>query len=439
VTAAAPSPPAAPAEKPVRLALIGTGSRGMTYGREGVLSGLAVVTAVAEPRALRREQAAAEFGVAADRAVAGWPELLGRPDLDVDAVVVATPDREHLGPALATIGRGLPLLLEKPMAPTEEHARQIVAAAEQAGVLVCVAHVLRYSAYTQAVTGLIDAGAIGDVVSIEHLEPVGWWHQAHSFVRGNWRREDQSSPMLLAKCCHDIDWLSAVVGRPALRVSSFGSLSHFTPANKPAGAASRCLDCAVEPECPYSAKRIYLDHVDEPSAQRWPLSILTEDLTREGVTRALREGPYGRCVYECDNDVVDHQVVNIEYAGGVTASLTMTAFTPMSFRKTRIFGTRGTLEGDGYTVSVFDFLTGRTSTQQVVDAADPEAGEGHLGADGALTRTFLTAVSTRQPGLVLTSPAESLATHAIVWAAERARHLGRVETLTPTPEPLNAP
>ncbi|CAA9296694.1 MAG: oxidoreductase-like [uncultured Friedmanniella sp.] len=425
MTTAAPRPAAAP----VRLALLGTGSRGMTYGREALLSGQGVVTAVAEPRARRREQAAAEFGVPADRAVATWPELLDRPDLDVDAVVVATPDQEHLGPALAAIGRGLPLLLEKPMAPTEIEARLIVEAAERTGVLVCVAHVLRYSAYTEAVTGLIEAGAIGDLVSIEHLEPVGWWHQAHSFVRGNWRREDQSSPMLLAKCCHDIDWLSAVVGRPALRVSSFGSLSHFTPANKPAGAASRCLDCAVEPQCPYSAKRIYLDRLDDPSARRWPLSIVTEDLTREGLTTALREGPYGRCVYECDNDVVDHQVVNIEYAGGVTASLTMTAFTPMSFRKTRIFGTHGTLEGDGYTVSVFDFLTGQTRTQQIVDPQDAEAGEGHLGADGALARTFLTAVRAGEPGLIPTTPAESLSTHAIVWAAERARRHGRVETL----------
>ncbi len=415
--------------RPVRLAVIGAGSRGMTYGREAVRTGQAVVTAVAEPRQLRRELAAAEFQIPVDRAVASWPELLARQDLDVDAVVIATPDRQHTEPALATIARGLPLLLEKPMAPTEAEATRIVEAAEQAGVLVCVAHVLRYSAYTQTVLGLIDAGAVGDIVSVDHLEPVGWWHQAHSFVRGNWRREDQSSPMLLAKCCHDVDWLSALIRRPALRVSSFGSLSHFTPANKPEGAAARCLDCDVESRCPYSARRIYLAHVDEPAAQRWPLSILTEDVTEAGVTRALREGPYGRCVYDCDNDVVDHQVVSIEYAGGVTASLTMTAFTPMAFRKTRIFGTRGTLEGDGYTVSVFDFLTGRTTTQQVVDPQDAEAGEGHLGADAALTAAFLAAVRDRRPELVLTTPAESLGTHQIVWAAERARHRGQVEPL----------
>jgi predicted dehydrogenase len=411
----------------VRLAIIGAGSRGMTYAREGLLAGQAVVTAIAEPRADRRAAAAGELGVDEARAVADWRELAVLPDLDVDAVVVATPDRQHTEPALAFLARGLPLLLEKPMAPTEAEARLIVEAAERAGVVVCVAHVLRYSPYTEVVKAVVDSGAIGDVVSVDHLEPVGWWHQAHSYVRGSWRREDESSPMLLAKCCHDVDWLSHVVGRPAVRVSSFGSLSHFTPANKPAGAGDRCLECAVEPDCPYSAVKIYLDHVDEPAAQRWPLSVLAVDVTRESITRALREGPYGRCVYACDNDVVDHQVVNIEYTGGVTASLTMTAFTPMGFRRTRVFGTRGTLEGDGYAVHVFDFLTGSTTSTQVVDPADPLAGEGHLGADAALTRRFLEAVAGHDPSRILTSPAVSLHTHATVWAAERARHRGTVE------------
>ncbi|SDU86948.1 Oxidoreductase family, C-terminal alpha/beta domain [Microlunatus sagamiharensis] len=412
---------------PVRLAVVGAGSRGMTYAREGLLSGRSVVTAVAEPRADRRAAAAAELGVPDHRAVADWRDLLALPDLDVDAVVVATPDRQHTEPALAFLDRGLPLLLEKPMAPTEEEAARIVTAAERAGVIVCVAHVLRYSPYTQTVKDVLASGAIGDVVSVEHLEPVGWWHQAHSYVRGSWRREDTSSPMLLAKCCHDVDWLCDVVGAPATRVSSFGSLTHFRPENRPEGAGERCLSCAVEPGCPYSARKIYLDHVHEEAARRWPLSVLALDVTEESVTRALEEGPYGRCVYACDNDVVDHQVVNIEYAGGVTASLTMTAFTPMGFRRTRVFGTRGTLEGDGYTVSVFEFLTGRTTTTQVVDPTDPLAGEGHLGADAALTRSFLAAVAADDPGLVLTSPRTSLHTHATVWAAERARHRGTVE------------
>ena len=414
---------------PLRLAIVGAGIRGMTYGRESVRIGEAVITALAEPREGRRRLAAAEFGVAADRAVADWRELADRPDLDVDAVVVSTPDRQHTEPALAFLARGLPLLLEKPMAPTPEEARSIAEAAERASVMVCVAHVLRYSAYTAAIKAILGSGALGEVVSVEHLEPVGWWHHAHSFVRGNWRREDESNPMLMAKCCHDVDWLSFIVDRPARRVSSFGSLTHFTAANKPAGAGSRCLDCAVEPQCPYSARRIYLERVPDRSARIWPLSVLADPVDEAAITAALRDGPYGRCVYDCDNDVVDHQVVNIEYEGGVTASLTMTAFTPMAFRKTRIFGTHGMLEGDGYAISVFDFLTGQSTSTQVIDPTDAEAGEGHLGADGALTRSFLAALRDGDPGRILTSPTESLHTHEIVWAAERARRQGSVVSL----------
>ncbi len=419
--------------RPVRLALIGAGSRGMNYSREAVGGNGAVVTAIAEPRRERLEIAAREFGVPPHAAVADWRALLEQPEPPFDAVIVATPDREHVEPALAFIERGLPLLLEKPMSPTEEDALRIVETARRRDVLVCVAHVLRYSRYTQALHRVIDSGAIGRIASIEHLEPVGWWHQAHSFVRGNWRREEESSSMLMSKSCHDIDWLSSLIGRPAVSVSSFGGLMHFTKENQPEGAAARCLDCSVERTCAYSAKRIYLSRVDDPAAQLWPLGILSVDTSEQGITKALREGPYGRCVYDSDNDVVDHQVVNVEYEGGATVSFTMTAFTPMSFRKTRVFGTKGMIEGDGYGFSVFDFLTGTTTTTQLVDPRDSAAADGHLGSDAALTAAFIAAVATGDRSLVLTNAEESLHTHAIVWAAERARHAGRVERIGSTP------
>ena len=136
----------------------------------------------------------------------------------------------------------------------------IAEATERAGVVAAVAHVLRYTPYTRLVRRLLDEGAVGEVVSVEHLEPVGFFHHAHSYVRGNWRREDEAGPMLLAKCCHDLDWLSHIVGR-ALRVavSSFGSLGRLRPEHRPEGAADRCLDCAIEPDCAYSARQIYLE------------------------------------------------------------------------------------------------------------------------------------------------------------------------------------
>jgi predicted dehydrogenase len=227
----------------------------------------------------------------------------------------------------------------------------------------------------------------------------------------------------LTKCCHDLDWLRYIVGRPAVAVFNSGGLHHFTAANRPAGAADRCMDCAVEPDCPYSAPRLYLGCLGDPERERWPLSVVTTDCTETGVRRALREGPYGRCVYACDNDVSDHQVVTIEFEGGVTATLTMSAFTPHGRRRTRIMGTRGYLDGDGLRLTLTDFVTGE------VEAFDPvgtglDAGGGHDGGDFGLMSMFLDAVSVGDRSLVRTGPRESLESHLMAFAAERSRLTG---------------
>ena len=418
----------------VTLALVGAGIRGTDYGHHAVRSGRARVVAVAEPVPERRARAVADHDLPPDRVFTGWRELAALPRL-ADAVIIATQDAEHVEPAVAFAERGYHLLLEKPMAPTEAASAAIAAAADRAGVMLAVCHVMRYSRYTRVLKGLLDSGRVGDVVSVQHLEPIGWWHFAHSYVRGHWRREDESSPMLLAKCCHDIDWLAYLIGRPALRVSSFGGLTHFRPENRPAGAADRCLDCAAEPDCPYSAPRTYLGFVGDPVRRHWPLSALTFDPTAEGVRRALRDGPYGRCVYACDNDAADQQVVTIEYEGGVTASLTATAFTPMGFRKTRIFGSRGFIEGDGVTLAVDDFVTGAHEVIDTGDGATATMAGDHGGADRALVDAFVAAVAEHDPSRLLSDAHTSLASHRLVWAAERARRTGTVVSVTEPPPP----
>ncbi|MDF5752681.1 Gfo/Idh/MocA family oxidoreductase [Spongiactinospora sp. TRM90649] len=409
----------------VTLAVVGAGSRGNTYAGHAVRHGARVV-AVAEPDPGRRARAGEAHPEA--ELLPGWRELAARPRT-ADAVIIATQDADHVEPAVRLAGLGYHVLLEKPMAVREEDCVAIVEAAERAGVVFGVCHVLRYTPYTRATKELIDSGAIGEIVSVQHLEPVGWWHHAHSFVRGNWRRSDLATFMLLAKSCHDLDWLHHIVGRKVVRTSSFGGLHHFRQENRPDGAAARCLDCAVEPGCPYSAKRTYLSFLGDPDRADWPLSVLTPDITEEGVLRALREGPYGRCVYDCDNDVVDHQVVNLEFEGGATGSFTMTAFTPSAFRKTRIFGTRGSIEGDGNDLTVTDFVTGATREIDVTAQGGPSAADGHGGGDGGLVEAFLEAVRRRDPGLILSAPRESLHSHQVAWAAERARLTGTVVTL----------
>ncbi|CAM3900892.1 Gfo/Idh/MocA family protein [Kibdelosporangium persicum] len=411
---------------PVTMAIVGAGSRGNNYASGAVRTGKARVVAVAEPRLVRRKLFAEKYEVPADAVFDDWRELLDRPRI-ADIAVISTQDRDHVEPAVALARRGYHLLLEKPMATSETDCERIVQAAEEADVMLAVCHVLRYTPYSRVLKQIVDSGRIGDIVSVEHLEPVGWWHQAHSYVRGNWRREDESSFMLMTKSCHDLDWLAYIIGRPARRVSSFGSLYEFRKERQPEGAADRCLDCGVEATCPYSALRIYLPFLDRPE-KNWPLSVVTTDRTVDGVMKALREGPYGRCVYSCDNDVVDHQVVNIEYSGGVTASFTMTAFAPGTHRKTRIFGTRGSIEGDGETIAVHDFLTG-PDVVDVGEVGGSTAADGHGGGDQGIVDAFVEAVRTGDRGLILTDGRESLDSHRLVWAAERARRTGTVVTV----------
>ncbi|WP_326613736.1 Gfo/Idh/MocA family oxidoreductase [Streptomyces scopuliridis] len=416
----------------VTMVLVGAGLRGVTYARRALATGAGQVVAVAEPDPRRRARAAEEFRVPPERVYADWSEVAAAGRL-ADACVIATQDRLHTEPAVALADLGYHLLLEKPMATSEDEATAIADAARRNDILLAVCHVLRYTPYTRLLKRLLDGGRIGGLVSVQHLEPVGWWHHAHSFVRGNWRRQDTSAPMLLTKSCHDIDWLVHLFGRTPRKVASFGSLTHFRPEGAPAGATGRCLDCPLETGCPYSAKRLYLGCLGDPDQEFWPLSAVTDDHTETGVLDALRTGPYGRCVYACDNDVVDHQVVSMEFDSGATCSFTMSAFTPMEQRRTRLLGTHGFIDGDGSTLRLVDFRDGSEETIDTRTSATgspgPSPEDGHGGGDEALTDAFLTAVAAGDASLLLSDAAESLATHRVVWAAEQARVTGTVVEL----------
>jgi len=415
---------------PVSLVVVGAGQRGTGYANWVLRHpDRARVVAVAEPRAIRRERFTAAHSIPDRDAVADWRLLAERAKF-ADAVLICTQDRMHAEPAEEFAALGYHILLEKPMAPDEAECRRIVEAVEKHDVMLAVGHVMRYTPYTRAVKKIVDSGQLGHVASVEHLEPVGFWHQAHSYVRGNWRRADLASTMLMAKSCHDLDWLQHILGRAPSRVSSFGSLTHFTSASQPAGAGDRCLACPpeVEKHCPYSAVRLYGGML-ERGEHRWPLSAVVEDFTVGALNVALRDGPYGRCVYACDNDVVDHQVVALEYPGGTTATFTMTAFSEGGGRRTRIFGTRAQLTGDGETIRVYDFLTRSERVITPSRARGFTAAEGHGGGDGGLMDAFTAAVATADSGLILSGPRDSLASHFTVFAAERARLTRSVQTV----------
>ena len=285
----------------ISLLIVGAGDRGELYADLAARDPRVRIAAVADPDEGRRTTLAERYAVPSTHRYSDWREVIGQPRV-ADAAVIATLDRLHHEPALALAEQGYHLLLEKSMAVTPDLCRAIVEAARAAQVTLAYATSCA-TPPTQVLRGLLDSGVIGQIVSVQHLEPVGWWHQAHSFVRGNWRRTDEVDLLLMAKSVHDIDWLNHLVGRPVRGVSSFGGLHHFRAEQRPSGAGERCIDCAIEADCPYSAKRIYLGCLGDPAAERWPLQTVTSARTEEGVLDALRTGPYDHCVYRCDNGV----------------------------------------------------------------------------------------------------------------------------------------
>ena len=415
--------------KPVTAIIAGAGSRGQTYASFALQHpDRFQVVGIADPKEWIHTRFAETHHLPPEALFNDWRELAAQPKM-ADMVIISTQDAMHAEPAIAFAKKGYAILLEKPMAPNLADCERIYAAVKESGGLFGVCYVLRYTGYTKALKKLLDEGAVGEIVSIQHLEPVGFWHQAHSFVRGNWRNSAESSSMLLAKSCHDLDWIRYIAGSKCLSTSSFGSLHHFKKSQKPvkAGAALRCTACNFEPECPYSAKKIYLGRLASGETG-WPVDVLTPNPTLESVSAALENGPYGRCVYECDNDVVDHQTVNLLFEGERSAVFTMTAFNSGGQRKTRIFGTRGEIYGDGVFIEVSDFLSGE---KRFIDteASDATILGGHGGGDYGLIDAFVAAVAANDPSLILSGADDSIETHRMVFASEQARLEHRVVDL----------
>jgi predicted dehydrogenase len=414
---------------PIAVGVIGAGARGQLFASLiAEHAPQAKVVAVAEPREGARRAFAARYGIDDAKAFADWRLLATEPRF-CDAVVISTMDQDHAGPAIACLDKGYAMLLEKPMATTLEECRAIAAAQRRAGTIAAVCHSLRYHAGFARLKELVDQGRIGKVLTIDQLEQVGYWHYAHSYVRGNWGNRSRSTFMLLAKSCHDLDFISYLVGRPCTDVSSFGTLSHFRAEHAPAGSTERCTDgCSIESTCPYSALRLYVAGPLD-SWLRDPQSGETMPPDAAARTALLRASPYGRCVWHADNDVVDHQVVAMSFDGGITATFTMAGVTDALARRIRVHGTEGELEfeedpylGDHIVLRRF----GDVDRQDFRVA--PEIGA-HGGADRRVVKQWLDALRTGDATNIITPIEESLRTHTIVFAAEAARLRGSVEHL----------
>ena len=411
--------------------IIGAGNRGTNYSRKlDALRDRYQVVAVAEPYAGRRNYVKDMFDLPEEMCFTSWQELLAKPKM-ADIAIIATMDAEHYAPAMKAIELGYHLLLEKPVAPTPEECADIARAAREKGVEVLVCHVLRYTPFYKAVKQLVLDGVIGDIVSVIAVEAVGNEHQSHSYVRGNWHSEAETTPMLLAKSCHDLDIIQWLLGKKCLRVSSFGSLTYFVEKNAPQGAPKRCIDggCPVEATCPYNCKKLYYDDKDNA----WFRKAATRGISKaylptdEEVMTALQTTDFGLCVFHANNDVVDHQVVNMEFEDGITASFTMNAFNKGG-RYIRLFGTKGELFANmsDTSITVYTFEDKKYHTYEVSKTEESILG-GHGGGDQGIVSELHDYLSGSYTGWCAANIQVSVENHMIGFAAEKARHNGTVE------------
>lgn len=403
--------------KPVTVMIIGAGSRGRTYARYAEkFPGSMKVVGVADINANRRKVMAKRHNIPKENQFEDFNDALAQAKL-ADAVVIATPDNLHYEPCMKALELGYDVLLEKPVAPTERECRNIAKQAHKYNRIVAVCHVLRYAPYFIALKEVLDSGAIGDVVSVQHMEPIQYAHMAHSYVRGNWHDSEQTTPIILAKSCHDLDILRWLIGKPCKTIAAEGSLHLFRAENAPKGAPERCTDgCPHEAECPYSAIDIYM-------RRKRHLGVF--DLPRRDtalIREKLKTTNYGRCVYRCNNDQCDHYVAIMRFEDDVTASFTMDAFTPWGGRRTRIMGTKGYIEGDMKSFSFYDFRSNHRSVwNQKVNEVAGYKGAGHGGGDHALVRDFVRAVSAQDERLLSSSVDVSIESHVMGFMAEKSR------------------
>lgn len=418
-----PKPLKANVNRTLTVAVVGTGARGNVYARYAEkYPDVMKIVGAADINPVRLKDFAERYNIPSDKCFNSADEFFEVPRF-CDIVVISTPDAVHYNPAMKALEAGYHVLLEKPMCQTEKQCRDILEMTKKTGGIVAICHVLRYAPYFMAMRDAIRSGMIGDVVSIQHMEPIQYSHMAHSFVRGNWRSSKQTTPIILAKSCHDLDIIRYLIGKPCDTIVADGSLYLFRPEMAPEGATKRCTDgCPHEKDCPYSAidiykrKRLYLKH----------LRNLKADLSDEEILDALKTGPYGRCVYFCDNDQPDHYVANMVFQDGITAAFSMEAFAPAGGRRTRVMGTRGFIDGDGhqFTLTEFGSMKARVWNKQV-DEIPEYRDSGHGGGDHAVLRDLLEAVCWKDESRLTSTVAISVESHVMGFDAEKSRKTGK--------------
>ncbi len=402
---------------PTSIVAIGVGNRMRTYMHYLLEHPeRARLVAVVEPDAIRRNTIADQFNIPSQYRFETCEDFFRNP-VKADAAFICTPEKDHFSPCIEALRNGYHVLLEKPVAQTYEQCAAIEKMARETDRIVCVCYVLRYHPCFLKIKELIDSGKYGRIITITHTENVGIDRATHSYVRGSMNSEKGNNPMLIAKCCHDIDFLSWISGSSCRRLSSFGSRLWFRSGNQPENSAERCINCDVEKKCPYSAVDLYWRR------RQWirNFDVADNETIDDVIMQQLRNGEYGRCVYHCDNDVVDNQVLTMQMDDGSLITLCMDVFTRRDGRNTDIKLTGGEIESDGKVIKVTDFTTGKVET---FDYTEQSRQPFHAGADLRLVEDFLDSIENPGRKLSGASISDSLRSHRLCFEAERSRRSG---------------
>lgn len=411
--------------------IIGAGSRGMIYGTLAKKLGI-TIAAIADRRNDRLKNAAAVLDVPSHMLFSEADTLLSMEKV-ADAAIIATQDRDHFSHVMQALDRGYDVLLEKPISPDPMECIAIEKKANQLGRKMTVCHVLRYTSFWSAIKDLLDSGELGKIVAIKHSENIGNFHMAHSFVRGNWRNTETSAPIILAKSCHDLDMLLWLTGSHCTKVSAFGSLSYFRESNAPAGSSDRCSTCQAAANCRFEARKMYL-----PVLGQWPADVVCLEQTEAALMEALETGPYGRCVFRCDNDVCDHMSIAMEFENGVSATFSLTAQTSACHRNIHIMCEDGELIADDET----NTIQIRKHVSSQADCFEDRIlhirtnGTGHGGGDLGVIKAFTESLSADEAESI-SSISQSTESHMMAFAIEQSRLTGTTVTLEQFRESLN--
>lgn len=412
------------------VAIIGVGNRGRMYGNKLMKYKDAKIVSLCELNNAIMSDMAKKWKVDANKCFTDEKDFFDQGKV-ADAMIISTQDRDHYRHAIKALELGYHLLLEKPISPVLEECLHIERLAKEKNLHVVVCHVLRYTYFYNAIRDAVRSGVIGDIIDINHTENVGYWHFGHSFVRGNWRRSDETSPSILAKCCHDFDLIHWITGQTATTIYANGSLEYFTQKYRPLNAPKYCLDgCPNEKECPYHVSKIYY----KVTRYTIPKMIINMKLitgdpepTIDKLKKSLVKGPYGRCVYQCDNNVMEQHNTLMQLSNGTTVKLSMSGLSKDMYRSMHIFGTKGEIIAVDKNKELKVNIYGGASYNI---KQKTKKSKGHLGGDTGIIRDFVELISKGINSDRITYISDSIESHRNALISEQSRINGKIISIS---------